>query len=715
MEIHDSATDQDDVDGQSDELIKLHDRAMRLFDETVLPQQENRAQALMARRFISIPGAMWDGTWGEQFENSIKVEIDKVSKGHEKIGNDYRENRIVPDYRPSGGESDEHTANTLDGLHRADNAHFKSQQARDNAFDEASAGGFGAYRLTNEWADPYDKESDYQRINPGMVIVDADQRVFFDGNSKLYDKSDARFCFVLTAYTRNAFNEEFGEENATDWPFRLLLTSTWDQWFRPDVVMVAEFYEKVEKDERLYILTLPLTGDEERVWSSDITPEELADRQAQGWQSRYIRKTRCRVRKYTMNGAKVVRDHGFIVFDTIPVVPVYGKRYYVDNQEWFRGYVSKKMDGQRVYNAKVSKLAETDTRDPGSMPIVTPQQIAGHEKAWAEGNLSRSPYRLLNPLIDEATGQIISTGPIGEIKPPEVSPVTALLLQVAAGDLTDDDKDIDEVKANTSAEAMDIAATRIDAKSGLYLDNMRQSVQREGEIYKGGAAAVYFEPGREVETMDEEGADGVEILHEPFTDEQGLFQIRNDLAKGQYKVVCSVTEATATRRDKTVKSMLSTAQIAVEAQDMELAQAAILTAVLNQDGEGIDDFHKWARKKALALGLVTPTEEEAREMEEAAANQQPDATQQALMAQAAEFEASAGLKQAQTGKAVADTELSQAKTVETLASADLKQAQSGKAEEETKFVGMSAANDREGGDQRSQPRRLPSPRKESAA
>ena len=122
-------------------LGKIHARAMRRFDSCATPQLEIRAEALTARRFISIPGAMWEGPWGDQFENSIKVEIDKISRKVEKIETDYRENRIIPDFRPAGGDSDQDTADTLDGLLRADNDHFKAQQARDNAFSEALAGG----------------------------------------------------------------------------------------------------------------------------------------------------------------------------------------------------------------------------------------------------------------------------------------------------------------------------------------------------------------------------------------------------------------------------------------------------------------------------------------------------------------------------------------------------------------------------------------------
>ena len=695
---HDTALDQDKAAENSERLAKIHERALKRFDATAMPQMEMRAEALISRRFISIPGAMWDGPWGEQFENSIKVEIDKISRGVEKIVTDYRENRIVPDYRPAGGESDQDTADTLDGIHRADDHYFKAQEARDNAFEEAVVGGFGAYRLTNEYADTYDKDNDEQRINPGLLIADADQRVYFDINAKRYDKSDAGHAFVLTALSREAFTEEYGDDCVTDWPESRLTVQY--GWFQPDMVIIAEYYEKVDKDENLYILTHKLLDDEERFWASEITPEELEERKAQGWEVKTRRRKRCRIMKYTMSGAEVLIEHGPVAGDRIPVVPVYGKRWFVDNMERFRGHVSKRMDAQRIYNAKVSKLAETDSLSPNETPIFTPEQIAGHEQMWEEANINRSPYLLVNPLIDE-NGQIVQTGAVDRVNPPQLYPVTAALLQIASGDLTEDDQNVDEVKANTSAEAMDIAATRVDAKSGIYLDNMRQSVQCEAEIYLGMAREVYYEPGREVETMDEEGGDGVAVLHEAFTDKQGVYRIRNDIARGKYKVVCSVTEATATRRDKTVKSCLNTATVAQAAGDTELATVATLTAVMNQDGEGMNDLQAYARKRLVSMGVVQPNEEEQRAMEEAAANEQPDATQQALLAQAQEFEASAALKVAQTGKAEADTALSKAKAVETLASAGQKAAQTGQTVAQTQMAGMEAANDTarsEGGD-----------------
>jgi len=652
--------DDRETDLDSDKLKELHEKALKRFDSAAVPQADIRAHALLCRRFVSVPGAMWEGPWGDQFANSIKVEIDKLSKGVEKIVQDYRSNRIVPDFRPAGSNSDPDTANTLDGLHRADSYHFKAQQARDNAFEEATAGGFGAYRLVNDLADPFDLDCDEQRINPGLVIVDADQRVFFDPNSKLYDKSDAKWAFVLTAEDKDAFEEE-RPNDAAEWPENRI-TTIFD-WYTPDVVIKAEYYEVEEREEEYFTFTHKLTDEQQRMWADEIDAADVRDLKVQGWKLEKNKRRRRRIHKYVMTGEKILDDCGFIAGDRIPVVPVYGKRTFVDNQERFRGHVSKRMDAQRIYNAKVSKLGETDALSPREKPIFLAEQMPPDlQSLWAEQEQQRHPYALVNPVYN-SDGSIAAMGPIGKIEPPQLSQITATLLQIAAGDLQEETDDgADEVVANTSAAAMDIAATRIDAKSDIYLDNMRQSVQLEGEIYLGMCRDCYWEPGRTVETMSEDGEDGEATLVEAYTDpKSGEHRIRNDFTRGKYKVIADVTEATATRRDKTVKSSLGIASVAVEAQDMELAQVATLTAVMNQDGEGASDLQRYARKRLVGMGVVAPNEEEQQQLDEAQQNQQPDPTTVLANAQADALKAGAAKDMATVKKIMADAVAAQLK------------------------------------------------------
>jgi hypothetical protein len=353
MALHDP----DDAPKQSsDKLKEVHKRALRRFDSVAMPQQEIRAHALLCRRFISIPGAMWEGPWGDQFENSIKVEIDKLSRAWTRSSRTIARTASFP---TSGLQAATaiRTPPTRWTACTAPTATISRLSRPATMRSRKPLPGVWAYRLANDYADPDDKDCDEQRVNPGLLIADADQRVFFDGNSKLYDKSDAKWAFVLTADSKEAFEEEYPGK-AVDWP-ESKKNMAYD-WFAPDVVVKAEYYEVIERDEKLLVFTQLLTESEERWWEDELDAKEIAELKARGWKMSTKMRRRKRVQKYTMTGAEVLEDHGLIAGPNIPIVPVYGKRWFVDNQERFRGHVSKLMDAQRIYNAKVSKLSETE-------------------------------------------------------------------------------------------------------------------------------------------------------------------------------------------------------------------------------------------------------------------------------------------------------------------------------------------------------------------
>src|SRR5690606_27511096 len=120
----------------------------------------------------------------------------------------------------------------------------------------------------NEWEDESDKGNDHQRVNPGSMIMDAEQSVFFDMNARHYDNSDARFAFIRTAMTKDAFCEEYGEGRATEFPEGVSWKMT--DWFGPEAVAIAEYYEVEEASDTLYILTHRISEEEQRIWSSEL-------------------------------------------------------------------------------------------------------------------------------------------------------------------------------------------------------------------------------------------------------------------------------------------------------------------------------------------------------------------------------------------------------------------------------------------------------------
>lgn len=613
-------------------LRKVHDRALKRFDSIACPQAEIRAQSLAARRFTEIPGAQWEDEYGDLFANAPRPEIDKITPVVEKIETDYRQNRLTVDYIPSGATGDSTTADTLDGMHRADSYRCKAQQARDNAFQEALRGGFGAYRLGTDYDDPLDPDNEALRVLPGLTIVDADQSVYFDGASKLYDKRDAQWAFVVTADPVDSVKEKWGEDACPD--FDTLQLRTWFEWFTPVVARIAEYYEVETVTDTRVTMTQQESGETQRFFMSDVDAKAISDLVAQGWKKKTRTVERKRVRKYILNGAKVLKDCGYIAGDMIPIVPVYGHRSFVNNMERWRGYTGKMMDRQRIYNSRAAHLLEIDSLSPFEKPIFDPEQITPQIAAmWARSNIDRHPYLLAKALRND-DGTIATLGATGKVEPPQVPQVTAALMNLASQELATDDNNADQVKANVSADAMDIAASRVDARSGIYLDNMRQSVEREGEIYLSMARDCYWEPGRKVETLSMDGKDDLATLHDLQLGADGVYQIVNDLQIGQYKVAASVQEATETRRQKTVRQCVGAAEIAIQAQDVELAQAYLITAGLNQDGEGMENLQKWLHQKAVALGIEEPSPEEKAQMEAAAQNQQPSAADTALQTQA---------------------------------------------------------------------------------
>jgi hypothetical protein len=650
------------------------ERSLTRFNEISSATRDERQLSLEDRRFLFIQGAQWEGLWGEQFENSIRVQINKVQRGHDKIINDYRANRFMVEYRPVGNDNDDDTAELLNGLMFADMYRSKGQQGLDNAFAEGVGGGMGAWRLCNEYEDESDGDNDHQRIRVEQ-IADADVRVFFDLDSKLYDKSDAKFAYVLHSMTRPAFKDEFGEDKMATWPENRA-RANWFDWFRPNVVYVAEYYEveKVKRERRTYYRTA--TNEEYKYWAEDVTDEMATYYSDRGFQTRKRMVMRKRVHKWILSGAEVLKDCGFIAGECIPIIPFYGKRVFIDNIERFKGHVRDAKDPARVYNAIISSLVEKSSLSPRELPIFAPEQVEGLQDHWKNMNIERHSYALANPLIDPISGSIVSAGPQSYIKPPDVPPVQAALIQQTGADIaeiTNGDDGSMEIKSNVSGEAMDIAAGRIDAKSYVYMDNFKQSVQRFGEVYYSMAKEVYCEEGREVETMDEDGKTEMATLGESYTDPTTKAHVkRYDLSQGRFNVVASVTEATNTRRDKTVRAMNAIAQTLAQLQDFETGKAAMFTAIKSMDGEGLDDFKAYVHKQSVGIGLDEMTEQEKAEAQQ---NQQPDPQALALQAQAEALTA-------QAGKLKADTNLSVVKAEETRTKSLLNLANAHKANEE---------------------------------
>jgi hypothetical protein len=648
-------------------LAELHSEALSQFDNVQTALRDERLQCLQDRRFYSLAGAQWEGPLWDIYENKPKFEVNKIMLSVIRIINEYRNNRITVDYVAKDGARSDKLADTCDGLYRADEQNSVANEAYDNAFEEAVAGGFGAWRLRTQYEDDEDEDNERQRI---MIepIFDADSSVFFDLNAKRQDKADARFCYVVYSMTHESYKKEYNDD-PTSWP-KVVHQYEFD-WCTPDVVYIAEYYQVEDVTETIRIFR-SIDGTEERYKASDFEndPELETTLTAIGSQEVRQRKIKSRkIHKYIMSGNKILEDAGYIAGKCIPIVPVYGKRWFVDNVERCMGHVRLAKDAQRLKNMQLSKLGEISALSSVEKPILTPEQVAGHQVMWSEDNLKDYPYLLINPVTGPDGSQTLA-GPIAYTKSPQIPPAMAALLQVTEQDMQDilgNPSGADKMVSNISGKAVEMIQSRLDMQTFIYMSNFSKAMKRCGEVWLSMAKEIYVEEGRSMKVVTEDQQTDTVTLMQPMVDQEtGAVVLANDISEAKFDVNVDVGPTSSSKRAATVRALTGMMTIT---QDPETLQVLGAMTMMNMEGEGISDVRDFFRNRLIRMGVVKPTDQEAEALmaEMEAQGQQRDPNAIFLEAAAEEAVAKAAQARASTIKTVADAELSRARTIETLA------------------------------------------------
>jgi len=644
-------------------LMNLHQEALRQFNDIQTALRDERLQCLQDRRFYSLAGSQWEGPLRDIYENKPRMEVNKVHLSVIRIINEYRANRVTVDFTPKdgGGPEADKLAETCDALYRADEQDSVADEAYDNAFEEAVGGGIGAWRLRTVYEDEGDPDNERQRIRI-EPIFDADSSVYFDLNAKRQDKSDARFAFVVSSMTRASYIAEFGDD-PTDWP-KLVHQYEFD-WQTPDVVFVAQYFKVEDVTETIRIFRA-IDGTEEKYRQSEFDADETLEDTLAAIGSVEVRQRkikRKRVRKYLMSGGKWLEDSGFIAGECIPVIPNYGKRWFVDNIERCMGHVRLAKDSQRLKNMQLSKLAEISALSSVEKPILLPEQVAGHQVMWADDNLRNYPYLLVNP-ISGPDGSQQASGPVAYTKSPTIPPAMAALLQITESDMQEilgASQQADKMVSNISGKAVELIQTRLDMQTFIYMSNFAKAMKRCGEVWLSMAREVYVEEGRKMKGISPNG-DPMQIeLMKPMITDTGEMALSNDLSGAKLDVNVEVGPSSSSKRAATVRAL--TGMMAIT-QDPETQQVLQAMAMMNMEGEGIADVRDYFRMRLLKMGVIKPTDEEAQEMMIELQGQPQDPNAVFLQAAAEEAQAKAAKARADVVNTVADAELTQAKTAE---------------------------------------------------
>ena len=655
------------------DLQAVHERALTRFATIQSAIRDVRLQCASDRAFVSVTGAMWQGDLQRQFENKPRFEFNKISLAIMRIFSEYRNNRIEAKFSTKDGDKNDKLADVCAALYRADNQDSDSEEAKDNAFDEAVTGGFGAYRLRACYEDEEDDENDKQRI-VFETINDADTSVFFDLDSKRQDKSDANFAYIVTAKNLQNYIEEYDDSPST-WP-QELKEYILNYWQTQDVVYIAEYYEVEKKTEKFQIWK-SITGETKKYSNAEFkdNPELLNELLALGSKkiSEKSIKRRC-VHKYIMSGGKVLEDCGIIAGKYIPIVPVYGKRFFIDNIERCFGQVRLAKDAQMLKNMQMSKLAEISALSTIEKPIVTPEQIAGHQVMWQDDNIKNYPYLLINPVTDMSGNETISA-PVAYTRAPQVPPAMVALLQTTEADIQSilgNQQQAEQIVANTSGKAVELVQNRVDMQTFIYLNNAAKAEKCAAKIWLSMGKDIYVEDDRKMKGINENGDKEYFDLNKEVINEDGEYEILT--LDADMDIAVDIGASSSSKRQSTIRTL---GEMMAVTSDPETKNVLGAMAVLNMEGEGIGSLRDYFRIKLIKMGVVKPTKEEAAQLEQEAANMPPDANTLYLQKAAEQAEAEAKranadtvYKIAQVEKVQADSEKSKADTLKTLQDID---------------------------------------------
>ena len=309
------------------------------FDNAKTGWQDIRKEALADLKMAT--GDQWKPEVKQAREDSDMpvLTFNRLAPLIQAITNRARQQRPQPKINPKTADANEQTAEMLEGLMR--HIHYVSQAdiAYDCAIEYSAACGLGFYEITTEYVDDegFDQEPRIKRILDPMTV-------YFDPSAMEPDFSDAKYCFIRTLITQEAYEDQYGKQDPVT-PFPAGDTADRD-WFEHEHVWVARYFEVNEKKRKRVALADGRKGYSDEVGEyepNDVLNErDITDR---------------KVDSYVVDGRRVLEKQDW-PGKWIPVVPVLGAEKVVDGKRQFVSAIRYVRDAQKLFNATKTKMAQ---------------------------------------------------------------------------------------------------------------------------------------------------------------------------------------------------------------------------------------------------------------------------------------------------------------------------------------------------------------------
>ena len=612
------------------ELIDLK----RMHDKAYIASQTTRERGADDLVFYWV--TQWDDSILAGSQLAYRGEFNILRKAGRQILADLALNPVQIDFVPKDETRDD-SAEILDGLYRADCHKNTSIEAFNNAQVETVVCGVGAWELRTEYATK--RIGDKNQVIVRKPIIEANNNVMWDPNSKFLDKSDATYVSILEAYSEQGYidlikkltGEELDHVDAGSFKFpEQSYTFPWILGGGKKIYVV-KFYHRETIEEKVLTLSDPF-GSTINVRESELLEIE-DDLMGAGYavESEQVYK-RDRITKYIASGEKIIKIN-VIAGEHIPVIPSFGEHAFVEGEEHWEGVTRLTKDPQRLRNFAGSYLGDILSRSPRRKPIFWQEQIAGFEDMYSESGAENNfPYLLANRKSGDGTD--LPVGPIGEMPEqpmPTALPAVLMLSKEAVEDVANPGVPQDVTDPEASGRAIYALQARLDMQSMVYQDHTKHAKRRDAQVFASMASEIYDVP-RKVRVEAADGTRSEKQVMDQVVDKQtGDIITIHDLSNAEFEVYSKIGPSYSSQKEQTINHLGMMIQgMPVEDPTRQALQLKMLALM---DGVDFDDIRDYANKQLILQGIKKPTtpEEEAM-LEEAQKNKQPDAA--TLLAQA---------------------------------------------------------------------------------
>ena len=610
------------------DLKSMHDKAYQASQTT----RERGADDLV---FYWI--TQWDDNSLQDSQLAYRGEFNILRKAGRQILADLTMNPVQIDFVPKDETRDD-AADLLDGLYRADCNKNTSIEAFNNAQIETVVCGVGAWELRTEYATK--RIGDKNQVIIRKPIVEANNNVMWDPNSKLLDKSDAKYVSVLESFSEQGYidlvTKLTGEEpeSVNAGSFKFPEQSYTFPWIMGEAkkIYVVKFFHVETIEETVLTLSDPFgsTIDVRKDDLIGIEDELLGAGYNTESERVYVRN---KITRYIASGREIINTT-VLAGEHIPIIPTFGEHAFIEGEEHWEGVTRLTKDPQRLRNFAGSYLGDILSRSPRQKPIFWQEQIAGFEDMYSESGADNNyPYLLANRKSGDGTD--LPIGPIGvmpEQPMPTALPAVLALSKEAVEDVANPGIPQDIADPDISGRAVYALQSRLDMQSMVYQDHTKHAKRRDAQVFASMASEIYDVPRR----IRVENADGtrreVQVMEQVVDKETGNIVTIHDISNSEFEVYSKIGPSYSSQKEQTIDRL----GLMIQGMPIEdpVRKALQLKMLALMDGVDFDDIRDYANKQLIIQGIKKPsTPEEEAILEDSQKNKQPDAATLLAMAE----------------------------------------------------------------------------------